>query len=184
MNSVKKLVYAAVCLALCMVLPLLTGHIPTIGNMLSPMHIPVLLCGFICGPVYGLVVGLIAPVLRHFTFGFPGVPTAYVMTFELAIYGLTAGLLWRAFPKKTPYLYAALILAMLAGRVMYGIASYFLLVILGLSENGFTFQAFLAGAFINAWPGIIAHIVLIPLIVMALSKAGLMPEGTAVESAS
>ena len=41
--SVKKLVFAALCLALCIVLPFLTGQIPQIGSMLSPMHIPVLL---------------------------------------------------------------------------------------------------------------------------------------------
>ena len=52
--SVKKLVFAALCLALCIVLPFLTGQIPQIGSMLSPMHIPVLLCGFICGWPYAL----------------------------------------------------------------------------------------------------------------------------------
>ncbi len=58
--SVKKLVFAALCLALCLLLPFLTGQIPQIGEMLSPMHIPVLLCGFICGWPYALVVGLVA----------------------------------------------------------------------------------------------------------------------------
>ena len=49
MNSlqVRKLTYAALFLAIAMVLPFLTGQIPEIGSMLSPMHIPVLLCGFI-----------------------------------------------------------------------------------------------------------------------------------------
>jgi hypothetical protein len=60
-NSVQLLVMSAICLALCMVLPFLTGQIPEIGNALSPMHIPVLLCGFLCGPVYALCVGAIAP---------------------------------------------------------------------------------------------------------------------------
>ena len=40
-RTLKKLVFAALCLALCMVLPLLTGQIPQIGKALSPMHIPV-----------------------------------------------------------------------------------------------------------------------------------------------
>lgn len=170
--SVKKLVFAALCLALCIVLPFLTGQIPQIGGMLSPMHIPVLLCGFVCGWPYALVVGLIAPLLRHVMFGMPPIMTALVMTFELAAYGAFAGIFYKLLPKKTAYIYVALVLAMLAGRVVYGLAS---LVILGVSGSAFTFQAFLAGAFITAWPGIICHIVLIPLIVIALKKAKLMP---------
>ena len=170
--SVKKLVFAALCLALCIVLPFLTGQIPQIGGMLSPMHIPVLLCGFICGWPYALVVGLVAPLLRHVMFGMPPIMTALVMTFELAAYGAFAGIFYKLLPKKTAYLYVALILAMLAGRVVYGLAS---LVILGVSGSAFTFQAFLAGAFITAWPGIICHIILIPLIIIALKKAKLMP---------
>ncbi len=170
--SVKKLVFAALCLALCIVLPFLTGQIPQIGSMLSPMHIPVLLCGFICGWPYALVVGLAAPLLRHVMFGMPPIMTALVMTFELAAYGAFAGIFYKLLPKKTGYLYVALILAMLAGRVVYGVAS---LIILGVSGTAFTFQAFLAGAFITAWPGIICHIVLIPLVVIALQKANLMP---------
>ena len=42
-SLLRHMVYAAVCLALCMVLPFLTGQIPQIGSALSPMHIPVLL---------------------------------------------------------------------------------------------------------------------------------------------
>lgn len=170
--SVKKLVLAAVCLALCLVLPFLTGQIPQIGAMLSPMHIPVLLCGFLCGWPYALVVGLIAPLLRHVLFGMPPIMTALVMTFELAAYGAAAGIFYKLLPKKTAYLYVALILAMLAGRVVYGVAS---LIILGVSGSAFTFQAFLTGAFLTAWPGILCHIILIPLIVIALKKANLMP---------
>ena len=48
-QNTKKLAYAALFLALCLVLPMLTGQIPQIGSMLLPMHIPVLLCGLVCG---------------------------------------------------------------------------------------------------------------------------------------
>lgn len=70
-NPVQKLVAAALCLALCLLLPFLTGQIPQIGSALSPMHIPVLLCGFICGWPYALVVGFVAPLLRHLLFTMP-----------------------------------------------------------------------------------------------------------------
>ena len=149
--SVKKLVFAALCLALCIVLPFLTGQIPQIGGMLSPMHIPVLLCGFLCGWPYALAVGLVAPLLRHLMFGMPPILTALVMTFELGAYGAFAGIFYQILPKKTSCIYVALLLAMLAGRVVYGVASF---IILGVSGTAFTFQAFLSGAFLTAWPGI------------------------------
>ena len=44
MTNTKKLVWAAVFLALGLILPFFTGQIPEIGNKLLPMHIPVLLC--------------------------------------------------------------------------------------------------------------------------------------------
>lgn len=170
-KTVKKLVYAALCLALCMVLPLLTGQIPTIGNMLSPMHIPVLLCGFICGPVWGLVAGAVAPIMRSLIFSMPPLfPTATAMAFELAAYGFFAGLLYKIFPKKVWGIYAALICAMLIGRAIWGVAMFSIMTATG---KGWTLDAFLAGAFINAWPGIILHIAIIPPIVLALKKAKL-----------
>ena len=87
-KHVKRLVYAAICLALCMVLPFLTGQIPQIGQALSPMHIPVFLCGFLCGWPWGMAVGLIGPILRSLMFGMPKMfPGAIAMTFELATYG-------------------------------------------------------------------------------------------------
>jgi riboflavin transporter FmnP len=172
MKRIQKLVYAALCLALCLYLPFLTGQIPQIGSALSPMHIPVLLCGFICGWPYALAVGIIAPLLRHVMFGMPPIMTAINMTFELGAYGLFAGLFYKLLPKKTANIYVSLVLAMLAGRAVYGISSY---IVYGIQGNAFTMSAFMAGAFINAWPAIILHIVLVPVIVIALKKAKLMP---------
>ena len=168
-NSVQLLVMSAICLALCMVLPFLTGQIPEIGNALSPMHIPVLLCGFLCGPVYALCVGAIAPVLRFALFGMPPLfPTGAAMCFELATYGLVSGLLYQLLPHKKRSIYIALIVAMITGRVVWGVAQ---MILLGLSGGAFTWQMFIAGAVLNAVPGIIVHIVLIPVIVMAIERA-------------
>ena len=169
--SNKKLVFSALCLALALVLPFLTGQIPQIGQMLSPMHIPVLLCGFVCGWPYGLIVGAIAPIMRHVMFGMPPILTALAMTFELAAYGAISGYLYAKLPKKTINIYISLIAAMILGRIIWGIAS---VIILGLSGSGFTWAAFSGGAVLNAVPGIICHILLIPIIVMALKKAKLI----------
>ena len=173
MNSlrIRKLVYTALYLAIAMVLPFLTGQIPQIGAMLSPMHIPVLLCGFMCGWPWGLAVGFIAPLLRSVLFGMPALfPAAVAMAFELAVYGGMSGLLYRLLPRKPWAVYAALIIAMIAGRVVWGAVR---LLLAGLSGTSFTWALFIAGTLTNAVPGIILHLVLIPVLVIAMERAGL-----------
>lgn len=171
-QSVKKLVYAAVFLALTMLLPFLTGQIPQIGSMLSPMHIPVLLCGFVCGWQYGAVVGFVAPLLRFMLFGMPPIfPTGVSMAFELAAYGALAGLLYHVLAKNIPNIYVALLGAMLGGRIVWGVTRFVLQIAFGTE---FSLPMFFAGAFVSAVPGIICHIIVIPLIVIAMRKAGQM----------
>ena len=121
-TTIRRMVWAAVCLALCMVLPFLTGQIPQIGSAISPMHIPVLLAGFICGPWWAMAVGAVSPLLRFALFGMPPIfPTGVAMCFELAAYGLVSGALYARLPKKTSNIYVSLIAAMLTGRVVWGI---------------------------------------------------------------
>lgn len=176
MRQTKRLVISAFFMALGVVLPFLTGQIQQIGNMLLPMHIPVLLCGFICGWQYGLAVGFITPLLRSALFGMPPlVPTAAAMAVELAVYGLATGLLYKKLPKKTPYLYVSLLCAMIAGRAAWGIVG---IPLYGMAGKGFSVQIFLSGALLNAIPGIILQIVLIPVIMMALERAGVLRDET------
>ena len=171
-NPIRRLTLTAMFIALGYLLPFLTGQIPQFGAMLSPMHIPALLCGFVCGWQYGLVAGAIMPLLRSATLGMPYIfPNAVAMAFELAAYGCAAGLLYRALPKHIAFVYVTLVLSMLIGRAVWGLASAVLM--MG-TENAFTTQAFLAGAFVNAWPGILLHILVIPPVVLGLRRAKLM----------
>ncbi len=169
-NALVKLILAALFLALAFVMPYLTGQIPEVGAMLCPMHIPVLLCGFFCGWPWGLVVGIVAPLLRSLlTGGFPPMfPTALCMAFELATYGFVSGFMHKKLPHKKPYIYCSLITAMIVGRLVWGGAMF---VSLGISGSSFSFSAFIAGAFANAIPGIIAQIVLVPILVMLLDDS-------------
>lgn len=167
-NKLHRMVLAALFLALAYVMPFLTGQIPEIGSMLCPMHLPVLLCGFICGWPLGLLVGFVAPVLRSLTLGMPPLfPTAVCMAFELAAYGAMAGLTHQLFPKKKPYVYCSLFVAMLVGRLVWGVS---MLICTGIQGADFTLSAFLAGAILNALPGIALQIVLIPVLVMVLER--------------
>ena len=171
-QSTRKLVFAALFLALGLVLPFLTAQIPQVGSMLLPMHLPVLLCGFVCGWPYGLLVGAVTPLLRSMLFSMPPLyPTAVAMAFELAAYGLLAGLFYKLLPKKPVYVYVSLILAMLGGRVVWGLVQ---MILMSLVAQPCTWQIFMAGAFGNALPGIAVQLVLIPVIVLALRSARLM----------
>ena len=167
-TNLKTLVLAALFLAIALVLPFLTGQIPEIGSMLCPMHIPVLLCGFICGWPWGLAVGIIAPLLRSLLFSMPPMfPTAICMAFELATYGAVSGLLYSKLPRKKASIYGALLIAMVAGRLVWGLARF---LCTGLDVSAFGLSAFWSGAVATAIPGIIVQLLLIPVLVMALEK--------------
>ena len=171
-NNTKKLVYSALFLALALVLPFLTGQIQTFGQMLAPMHLPVLLCGFVCGPVWGLAVGAVAPLLRSLLFSMPPMfPTAVAMAFELAAYGLAAGVLRRFVRtgKRPLDLYIQLVSAMLIGRLVYGVMNALI-----FSAGNYSFAVFVSGAFVTALPGIVIQLVLLPAVVLLLEKARLV----------
>lgn len=172
-KNIKSLTLAAMFLAIGLVLPLLTGQIPQIGNMLLPMHIPVFLCGLICGWQYGATVGFVLPLLYHVIFGMPVLfPTGVAMSFELLTYGLVTGLFygisrWQCIIS----LYRSMFAAMLAGRVVWGTVQ---MLLLGISGGDFTWRMFISGAFLNAIPGIIVQLTVIPAVMVALNRTGLV----------
>ena len=172
-----KLTLSAIFLSLGLVLPFLTGQLQEIGSMLLPMHLPVLFCGIICSWQYGAAVGFVLPLLRSVLFGMPPLyPMAVGMAFELCAYGFAVGLVYRLFEKRNLFtLYISLISSMLIGRIVWAIAQ---IILLGLADKSFTWDAFLAGAFINAFPGIIIQLVLIPGVITLLSKTRILPNGT------
>jgi len=171
-KRILKLTYSAVCIALAFALPFLTWNNQQLGNMFSLMHVPVLLCGFICGWPWGLCVGIISPLLRSLIIGMPPLfPTAVAMAVELAVYGLLAGLLYKIFPKKNLFIYISLAAAMIGGRIAGGAAQF---IIAGIKSTRYSIGAFFTSYFANAIPGIVLHIILVPLIVMALRNEKLM----------
>ena len=167
-KEIFRITFSAIFLSLAYVLPFLTGQIPQIGSMLCPMHIPVLLCGFICGWKYGFIVGFVAPLFRSFTLGMPPLfPTALCMSLELASYGAVFGIMYQLLPKKELYIYPALLIAMILGRVIWGTSMF---CFLGFDVNQFGISTFWMGAFVNALPGIVIQIIFIPLIIMTFNR--------------
>ena len=168
--EIRSLVYAAVCLGLCLVLPMITGNIPTIGKSLSPMHFPVLLCGFLAGPLWGGVVGVLAPFLRFLLAGVPAVyPNAIRMAAELAVYGIAAGLFYRYLPKKPFGIFCSLLCAQFFGRLAWGLAQ-FLMSILDPTLP-FSPEMIIAQTVTPATYGILLQLLLIPPIVAGMQKA-------------
>ena len=171
-QQIHRLVLTAMFLAFGIVLPFFTGQIPQIGSMLLPMHLPVLICGLICGWQYGAVIGFVLPLMRMALFGMPPLLTAVAMAFELAAYGGIAGFLYnRSRWQCLIALYRSLLIAMVAGRIVWGIAR---VLMTGVAGEAFTWQMFMAGAFLNSIPGIILQLVLIPSLMLALDRTGLV----------
>ncbi len=174
-NSIRMIVITGLCIALCVVLPFAFHMFPNGGSIFCPMHIPVLLCGLICGWQYGLLCGITGPLLSSLLTGMPPAPILPGMMVELAVYGIVASLMMKLVQTKSTYadLYISLITAMLAGRVISGIAKA---LIISPPEN---MQAFIVNwataSFVTALPGIIIHLALIPSLVFALQKAKLIP---------
>ncbi len=171
MKRIKSLTVAALCVALCVVLPLVFHLIPDGGSLFSPMHIPVLICGLACGPLWGLACGVIGPALSSFITGMPGAAYLPPMLVELAAYGLICGVMMRVVRtgRLGADLYISLVTAMLLGRVVAGLARGFI-----FARGAFSIGMWAASYFAGSVPGIIAHLIIVPALVLALTKAKLI----------
>lgn len=167
-SKTRNLILAALCLALGLVLPS-AFHFIGAGPVFLPMHIPVILCGMLCGWQYGAACGFITPLLSSILTGMPPIfPTAPAMMLELCAYGCLSGLLYRRVKLN---IYAALPLAMLGGRVVSGLANA---LFMGVANKPYGLSAFLSGAFVTAVPGILLQLIIIPLLVVSVQRAGLV----------
>jgi len=184
-KELKKISLAGILLALGLVLPFLTGQLPDIGNMLLPLHLPVLIAGFSLGGGYGMLVGAMLPLLRSLLFGMPALfPKAVTYAFELATYGLVSGFLYSLLTKfatrvkkysmiyEVFAVYLSLLCAMLSGRVVFGIVT---LIIFSLSGSAVSLEYIITETVFLAIPGIILQLIAIPLLVLTLRRAKLLP---------
>lgn len=172
MSPAKRTVLAALFVALCVVLPIAFHAIPNAGAVFLPMHIPVLLCGMVCGWPYGLLCGLMGPALSSLLTSMPPAAVLPAMMVECAVYGMVSGILLNCVHtgRTTADLYISLIGAMLAGRVVAGIAKALIF------SPGITMSVWIAGSFVTALPGILVQLVVIPLLVGLLMKIRQLPE--------
>ena len=171
LTPVKKLVFTAVCAALCLVLPMAFHSVPNAGMIFLPMHIPVLLCGLICGWPYGGVCGLIGPLISSLITGMPPAAMLPSMMVECCAYGFVTGMLMRHVHTKHAVadLYISLVSAMVVGRVVAGFAKAWIFTP-GVAPFAWVTTSLVAGI-----PGIAIQLVLMPMVVFALTRAKLIP---------
>jgi len=162
-NKIRKFVWAAILLAVGIILPRIVNFIGsvTLGNLISPMHIPVFLSGLILGPLYGAVVGFITPLTSTLLTGMPpfAPPITFLMAFELAGFGLVSGFLYS---RKHKNIYLSLASAMAAGRIVFALALLAAGPIFGFSPP---FIPFMQGVLLTGIPAVVIQFVLIPPIV-------------------
>lgn len=172
-NRIRNLTITAVCVALCYVLPLAFHGLP-VASSLSPMHIPVLLCGLICGGGWGLLCGIAGPVLSSLLSGMPPFAMLIRMIPELAVYGLVGGLSMKFIRTGKTFadMYISLIIAMVLGRIAGGVATA---IFFAATTQVYSLALWLTSYFVNAVPGIVAHLVLVPLLVLTLMKSRILP---------
>jgi len=173
LTSVRRVSLCAMCIALCYVFPI-AFHAVGLGGTLSPMHIPVLLCGMICGGGAGLICGIIGPVLSSLLSGMPAAPMLVRMIPELCGYGLVAGLSMRYIRtgRNVTDVYASLVIAMIAGRILGGIATAIFFMV---TSGVYSIALWATGYFVESVPGIVTHLILVPILVFTLERARLVP---------
>lgn len=172
MSNIKKSMITAVCIALCVILPMAFHSIPNAGSVFLPMHIPVILCGLICGWPFGLLCGIAGPLLSSLIAQMP--PMAYLpnMMTELIAYGVITGITMQIVHTKKIYvdLYISLLIALVAGRVLAGTTKALI-----FSPGSYSISAWITGYFITSLPGLLIQFFLIPNVIFALEKARLIP---------
>ncbi len=153
-------------LALAVLLPVGFHMLGFAGRIFLPMHIPVLLAGFLVGPYCGLIVGLLAPGLSFLLTGMPPTYAVPLMSLELPLYGYIAGTF---FMRLKMNIYISLIIAMIIGRMMFGLGLFLLGMLIELPYDVITYFS-TAGPIVTGLPGIGVQFIIVPLIVAAIKR--------------
>lgn len=171
LSYAKRLVFTAVCAALCVVLPMAFHAIQNAGTIFLPMHIPVLLCGLMCGWPFGFICGVLGPILSSLLTSMPPAAMLPSMAIECAAYGCVTGLMMKFVHTGKPVgdLYISMATAMIVGRVLAGLAKSLIF------SPGTAPFAWVTTSLVAGIPGIVIQLILIPLVIVSLTRAKLLP---------
>jgi hypothetical protein len=173
MFNMKKLAMVVVFIAIGIVLPLTGQSVPDSESMTLSMHLPVLICGLLLGAPYGLACGILTPLISTLFTSTPAMTVLPVMVCELAVYGCLTGLLLQLLEMEnaTVKAYMALIIAMLAGRIVAGALNAF-----AFQAGAYSWQMWFNTYFVTGLPGIIIQLGAVPYVVSSLRKSKFMKE--------
>lgn len=172
-NRIRNMTFTAVCIALCPVMPFLAGLFPNGRQLFSPMHIPALLCGLVTGPLYGLAGGILGPLFSFAVTGMPPGGKLPQMMLELGCYGLVTGLGMKyiRLGKLRSDLWLSMVIAMVAGRIVGGLANALIFM-----RGAYSMKIWASAYFAGTAPGIVVHLLVIPAVYFALERAKLIPK--------
>ena len=172
LSRARWIAHSALYLALAVVLPIAFHQLGNAigygiaGRVFLPMHIPVLIAGFLLGPAAGVMVGILAPTISHLLTQMPPPYAVPLMSMELPIYGLVAGV---SYNRLRLNIYIALIASMIFGRIMFGLGLFILGLFMDLPYSAAKWFS-TGGAIISGLPGIALQLVLVPILVAAVKR--------------
>jgi niacin transporter len=172
-QGVEAWVAALVLIAAGVILPYFVHAFGASPRVLMPMHFPVLVAGVLLSPITAALVGLLTPAISMGLTGFPTSAQVMRMMPELAAYAAVTSVmlkllpLWPGLSERAGRLMAigfAVLIAMVVGRLVY-VAFYLLTV-------GPESMRFFASVLVSpAVPGIIAQLILVPLLSDRLQRS-------------
>lgn len=154
-SQAKYYIFSVVFSGLAVYIPWILHQFNLAGPKFLPMHFFIMIAGFLFGWRTGLLVGILSPLMSYSISHMPPIFILPETVLELAVYGLTIGLL----REKKLSIFVALPLAMVAGRL----ARLIFVMSFGLKTN---FLEYLQMSF----PGIALQLLLIPVVIFFLEK--------------
>jgi predicted membrane protein len=160
---VRNLTFAAVLLAVGILLPQLLHLLGNLGTVFLPMHLGVIVAGYLLPPGWCLALGLLTPLLSSVLSGMPPFPLNYLIAIELAVLGFALSTIKRqgwSDRKK-------LIAAMLLSRLVRILATWIVAQTLSFPFN---LKALMSLMFIMGLPGIVIQILWVPPLVRRIKN--------------
>lgn len=163
-HGVEALGVGAACIALGIVLPFFVHPFGLSPRVILPMHFSMFLAGMLLPPALAAAVGALTPALSMGLTGMPTPDQTMRMIPELVTYAVVTSVVLRLLPVwpgvperfgRIAALVTAMIMAMIAGRLVYILMSAWMM---GIQTANY----YLMLLVVPALPGIIAQLILVP----------------------
>lgn len=156
---VGTVILAAVGVTLPQLFHLFLGS--TAGATFLPMHIAVLLAALVFGGPSAILVASTSIVFSYAVTGMPNIQKLPFMLAELCIYGVLLSLFRKKFNN-----YAALIMTMISGRLIYSGLVLLCIKVFGAAVSKVSIVSLVK----TGWPGLLIQLMIVPLLASALKK--------------